>query len=136
MTTKSSLFFPQLEHHPVPVEPGADGFREFQGFRVSSYELRNRMDAAGYHPEQGSRSDWVERYRKQFGDLAAVLNFSGMSVPIQDDEVVLGELAFFRGEQRQPLAEVPPVLLTECRYQLKALAESGPGFEPNWQKHF
>jgi hypothetical protein len=33
-----------------------------------------------------------------------------------------------------PLREVPPVLLSECRNDLAALAAQGPGFDPEWEK--
>ncbi len=59
--------------------------------------------------------------------------FSGNQLPEENRTVALLTLRFERAGGDVPLGEVPPVLLAECRGDVRRMAETGTGFDPEWE---
>jgi len=75
--------------------------------------------------------------------MEAVFEFTGNGLPEENRTVALTMLRFERvapagepviGGARMSLGEVPPVLLSECRNDVRQIATEGPGFDPDWEK--
>jgi hypothetical protein len=82
-------------------------------------------------------------YEKRFPTLAlaAVLEFTGNTLPEENRSVALLSLAFRPISKENsydrteiPLAEIPKVLLSECYNDLRLIAAEGTGFDPDWEK--
>jgi hypothetical protein len=118
---------------------------DFLGHLVEAFKLRGRATALGYVRGASEDGGWFYVYRKGFATLGleAVIEFSGNGLPEENRTVALKALYFvrsstgspgYRGERELKLKEVPPVLLSECRNDFRALAAEGSGFDPEWEK--
>ena len=121
--------------------------RAFEGHLVEAFKLRGRATKLGYTRGQAQDGGWFYQYARRFPSLGieAVIEFMGNSLPEENRTVALQSLKFQRlplqGEpasqgapRRVKLAEVPPVLLSECWNALRQVAAEGPGFDPDWEK--
>jgi len=140
--------FPQLQpSYSLPQnQPTAIAIEEFQGHVLPAFTLRNKATAMGYTRGQPQDGGWFYQYEKRFTSLGleARIEFSGNSLPEENRTASLRRLCFrrlpppdapadaFSGDA--PLKEIPSVLLSECYSNLRALAESGPGFDPDWER--
>jgi hypothetical protein len=115
---------------------------EFTGHVLEAFQLRGRALKLGWSRGPVEDAGWFHRYEKRFATLGLVahLGFSGNGVPEENRTVALTQLAFVQthGESREGssmmLRDVPPVLLSECRHDLAAIASLGPGYDENWEK--
>ncbi|MGA2253317.1 MAG: hypothetical protein ABSG53_01540, partial [Thermoguttaceae bacterium] len=73
-----------------------------------------------------------------------VLNFSGNGLPEENRTVALKDISFQQAaaaeESMMPMSggmaldEVPAVLLSECYNDLRTIAATGTGYDPEWEK--
>ena len=114
---------------------------EFKGYLLEAFALRGRATKLGYVRGTGD-GGIVNFYTRRFPGLSltAVLDFTGNIMPETNRTVALLSLSFERGNGdwtgggKLPLHEVPPVLLSECRNDLAAIAAQGPGYDPAWEE--
>lgn len=121
--------FPQFgRRRYAPVEERVVG--EFRGYVLPAFTLRKLATAAGWMRGETERKGCFFSYVKSFPELEleARLGFTGNRLPEENRSVALTELSFGR-----PLAEVPPVVLSECYHDLAGWAAAGTGFDPQWQ---
>lgn len=120
---------------------------EFEGWIVETFTLRGIAAKAGYTRGAPQDGGWFHEYHKQFTGLGlqATIEFSGNSLPEENRKAALIKLYFTRlspqelndGYHRPAplrLGDVPPVLLSECYQDLRAMASSGPGYRADWEK--
>lgn len=113
-------------------------YLEFRGHLLENFVLRGQLTKRGYSRGEVEDGGAFFEYTKTFPtlNLSAVIRFSGTTVPEENEEVALTTLSFEKNFQTIPLSEVPQVLRCECRNNLKDVAQSGPGFDPNWRRFF
>ena len=140
---KIAPLFEQLDR---PLLAGKEGtaIEDRHGFLLEAFKLRSVAQKLGY--ERGAAEDggWFTEYRKPFTSIGivAVIGFTGSPMPEENREVALTEAQFLRvsGKRRSgygrymPLAEVPPVLLSEIWNDFHQIAAAGPGFAEDWRK--
>ncbi len=119
---------------------------DFEGHMVEAFKLRSAATKLGYTRGQTQDGGWFFDYVKVFPGLGleACLGFSGNGLPEENRTVALMELAFQRRSPqkgallphaaRLPLGQVPDVLLTECYNDVRSIAATGSGFDPNWKE--
>jgi hypothetical protein len=117
---------------------------DFQGHVLEAFRLRGRATKLGYTRGQAQDGGWFFDYRKRFPTLGieAVIEFTGNGLPEENrtvgltilhfDRVVEGES--FSSDAKMTLSEAPPVLVSECWNDVRAIAAEGPGFDPEWEK--
>jgi hypothetical protein len=115
-----------------------------KGWMIDSFKLQSGATKLGYERGEvydgGGFSDYVKRFAGI--GVRAVIAFSGSYVGAnQSFSCALHGLSFQRisGQGRRanktlPLPEVPPVLLSEAWGDLHAIAATGTGFDPEWEK--
>jgi hypothetical protein len=118
--------------------------KEFEGYLLEAFTLRGHMTKSGYVRGQAEDGGWFFTYKKNFTGLGmeAIIEFSGNGLPEENRTVALVKLYFVRTSnenssyqnQTLTLGEVPPVLLSECRNDLKTVAGAGTGYDKDWQK--
>jgi hypothetical protein len=113
---------------------------------VEAFKLRGLATKCGYTRGQAQDGGWFYDYQKMFPGFALIvqLNFSGNGLPEENRTVALTNLSFqksapqesgsFMPAENLPLGEIPAVLLTECYNDLAAIAKTGTGFDPEWEK--
>lgn len=117
-----------------------------EGHIVEAFKLRGMATKSGYSRGATGDGGWFYEYCKGFPGLGltAVLEFSGNGLPEENRRVALTKLSFERAQaeatpwstkEAAPLGEVPAVLLSECVNDVRAIAASGPGYDPEWEKH-
>lgn len=116
-----------------PDKAKAASIDEFEGYLIDSFALRGRAVQLGYTrgpTEDGGR---FSVYEKRFTTLGIVarIEFTGSQMPEKSCTVALLNLAF-GGDLA--LADLPAILLSECYNDLRILAETGSGFDPQWQQ--
>jgi hypothetical protein len=119
---------------------------DFQGHMVEAFKLRGLATKCGYTRGQAQDGGWFYDYAKTFPGLGLIaqLNFSGNGLPEENRQVALTTLSFQKSTPQEadnymqsgslPLGDIPSVLLTECYNDLAAIAKSGTGFDPGWEK--
>ena len=119
---------------------------DFCGHMVEAFKLRSLAAKFGYTRGQAQDGGWFFDYIKSFPGmgLKVVLNFSGNGLPEENRTVALKDLAFQQAaSDEEPmmqmsggmaLDEVPAVLLSECFNDLRAIAATGTGQDPEWEK--
>jgi hypothetical protein len=122
----------------------ATDVKDFLGYLVMAFSLRNRLTRSGYTRGAAQDGGWFFEYRKTFLQLGieAVIEFTGNPLPEQNRTVALQRLYFTRKldhgsgsmSEELPLGELPRVLLTECWNDLRMAAADGPGFAADWEK--
>jgi hypothetical protein len=118
--------------------------KEFFGYIVQAFSLRNRLTKLGYTRGTPQDAGWFYDYRKTFLRLGieAVIEFTGNWVPEENRTVALQRLYFTRKTNQDEdstskeiaLGELPRVLLAECWNDIRMAAADGPGFAPDWEK--
>jgi hypothetical protein len=115
---------------------------------VEAFKLRGLAAKFGYTRGAAEDGGWFYKYLKLFPGLGleVQLNFSGNGLPEQNRSVALSGLTFHGSRAREggnsplgdggslPLREIPAVLVAECYNDLRALAATGTGFDPEWEK--
>jgi len=120
--------FPQFGRGVGPLDPalaGQDTLSEVAGAAVGYFRLRAEATRAGWTRGPNDDGAWFTTYTRRFpsAGITAVLHFSGTELPEQDVEVTLEGLRFERDARRfLPFAEVPDVLLAECRADVLTIA--------------
>ncbi|WP_405055868.1 DUF4132 domain-containing protein [Kribbella sp. NBC_01505] len=123
----------------LPAEQAGDkALRDFEGHLVEAFALRGRATKLGYTRGETGDGAWFYSYEKRLLSLGLTveLNFTGNTLPEENNTVALTELAIRSTTNRSAalrLADVPPVLLAEAYNDLRHLAADGTGFDPNWQ---
>jgi HEAT repeat protein len=119
---------------------------DFQGYMVEAFKLRGFATKSGYTRGQTQDGGWFYDYQKTFPGLGlkVQLGFSGNGLPEENRQVALTSLSFQKSAPEEsgfmlqsgslPLSEIPAVLVTECYNDLAAIAKSGSGFDPEWEK--
>jgi hypothetical protein len=116
---------------------------DFRGHVLEAFALRGRATKLGYTRGAAQDGGWFFSYDKRFPTLGlqASVEFTGNGLPEENRQVALMALRFTRrgpdsggGDARVPLAEVPPVLLSECWNDMRLMAAEGTGFDPEWEK--
>jgi hypothetical protein len=115
---------------------------DFRGHLLESFALRGKATQLGY--TRGPVDSGIfSFYLKPFAGLGltACIEFTGSFLPQINHTVALVSLSFVYPpkpgsflSQQVPLGEIPPVLLSECRNDMAALAAQGTGYDPAWQK--
>ena len=100
-TTKSSRSFNSLarQHSRLPDDmKEAREIKEFLGYIVQAFSLRNRLTVLGYTRGTPQDAGWFYDYRKTFLRLGldAVIEFTGNWVPEENRTVALQRLYFTR----------------------------------------
>ena len=119
--------------------------KEFLGYIVPAFSLRNRLTKLGYTRGTPQDAGWFYDYRKTFLRLSieAVIEFTGNWVPEENRTVALQRLYFTRKANEDAysttddaivLGELPRVLLAECWNDIRMAAADGPGFAADWEK--
>ena len=121
---------------------------DFSGYLVEAFKLRSLATKFGYTRGQAQDGGWFYEYLKTFPGLGlkVLLNFSGNGLPEENRTVALGSISFQQAAAEEPmmqmmqmsggmaLEEVPAVLLSECYNDLQAIAATGTGYDPEWEK--
>ncbi len=118
---------------------------EFRGYMIKAFKLRARALGLGYtRGEIMDGPSFCEYFKHLPGlEIDAVIEFSGNGMPEEDVVVALRGLQFRRivpSEDRWsvrninlPLGDVPAVLLSECRNDMRIIAAEGSGFDKDWE---
>jgi hypothetical protein len=116
---------------------------DFKGHLLEAFALRGRASKLGYQRGSAEDGGWFTVYEKRFPTLAlaAVLEFTGNTLPEENRSVALLSLAFRSISKENsheraeiPLEKIPKVLLSECYNDLRLIAAEGTGFDPDWEK--
>ena len=116
---------------------------DFKGHLLEAFGLRGRASKLGYQRGSAEDGGWFIVYEKRFPTLAlaAVVEFTGNTLPEENRTVALVGLAFRsiskeNSHERSeiPLNKIPRVLLSECYNDLRLIAAEGTGFDPDWEK--
>ena len=116
---------------------------EFEGYILDAFSLRGQAGKLGYLRGQTEDGGWFYTYVKKYSGLGieAVIEFSGNPLPEENLKIALMKLFFMKSLTEQminyesrkiPLGNVPPVLLSECRYDMKMIADRGEGYHSDW----
>jgi hypothetical protein len=130
------------------VRQSATALDDFQGHMVEAFKLRGLATKFGYTRGPAEDGGWFYEYQKLFPGLGLEvhLGFSGNGLPEENRTVALTSLTFrqprSRDEQYSPLGdggglslnEIPAVLVAECYNDLRAIAATGTGFDPEWEQ--
>ena len=137
---------PLFEQLALPVlRPDAgqgqvSSIKEREGYMLDTFTLRAAASKLGYQRGAAQDGAWFSTYQKPFTSvsLAAVIDFTGSSMAETNVPCALLGLRFVRhggaSHEALPLAQVPPVLLSETWNDLRTVAAAGSGFDPQWQK--
>jgi HEAT repeat protein len=120
---------------------------DFQGHMVEAFKLRGLATKLGYTRGQAEDGGWFYEYLKMFPGLGLEVHlaFSGNGLPEENRTVALTTLSFHKARAGQEasfiwrqgslaLKDIPPVLISECMNDLRAIAATGSGFDPQWEK--
>ncbi len=115
---------------------------DFEGHVIEAFSLRGRALKLGYTRGPAEDGGWFHVYEKRFPTLGlvAVLQFTGNPLPEENRTVALLKLSFESsqaGSSQQStlaLSNVPKVLLSECYNDVRLIAASGSGHDPDWRK--
>jgi len=133
--------------YALPEEKGKEtAINDFCGHMVEAFKLRLLATKFGYSRGQAQDGGWFFDYIKSFPGmgLRSVLSFSGNGLPEENRTVALKDLSFRQAAAENEstvqisggmaLDEVPAVLLSECYNDLRAIAATGTGHDPEWEK--
>lgn len=118
---------------------------DFKGCMIEAFKLRGAATKLGYSRGQAEDGGVFVLYAKQFPTLGlqANIEFTGNGLPETNRLVALLSLAFNRTTEKVnywsmsagiPLEKVPAVLLSECYNDMRQIAQTGTGFDPDWEK--
>lgn len=118
---------------------------DFKGCMIEAFKLRGAATKLGYARGQAEDGGVFMLYTKQFPALGlqANIEFTGNALPETNRNVAILSLSFNRTAEKisywsmsagLPLEKVPAVLLSECFNDIRQIAQTGTGFDPDWQK--
>lgn len=119
---------------------------DFRGHMIEAFKLRSRALSLGYTRGETQDGAWFYDYVKRMPGIGveAVIEFSGNPLPEENLNVALCSLSFRKaftsdgywsaGVQSETLGDVPPVLLSECRNDMRIIAADGTGFDKDWER--
>lgn len=118
--------------------------KAFEGHVIEAFKLRNQATKLGWLRGPAEDGGRFYSYGKRFASLGleAEIRFSGNDMPEQNRPVALLTLSVLSSAasawQRQAvrLGELPPVLLAECRNDLRLIAAQGSGFDADWATRY
>jgi hypothetical protein len=124
----------------APEDARKTEIEDRKGWVTDAFTIRGAAAKLGYERGPALDGGFFNEYRKSFmsAGLAAVVEFSGNSLPEQNVPAALKSLKFEKaaGPGRYggavKLSEVPPVLLSECWNDYRAMAAKG-AYDPNWE---
>lgn len=115
---------------PAEVESGTDSAR-FAGHRVSGARANRLLAARSWRMDRGYFEGVVTRRFRD--DFAARLTFDEVGHYLGEGEALTGKVCFRKGVRAVPLAQVPPVLLSEAMRDVDlvvSVAAFGSGDRP------
>ena len=141
------LGVPTREVDPKAQGPhGDDAVRgheivEREGWLADAYTIRGAAEKLGWQRGSVEDAGWYMEFVKRFpaSKLVARLGFTGTSVGLGENHgAAVTTLSFHKLSGKYwgnavPLAEVSPILLSECRNDYRDVAEVG-AFDPEWEK--
>jgi len=119
----------------------AKSIDDFEGYLISGYALRNACKKLGYLRGPALDAGVFLSFQKPFPELGLEVHigFTGNELPEQDHPTALQGLSFRTADgdpwsvNAVPLTQVPRILLLESYRDLRQIAESGDGFDPDWK---
>jgi hypothetical protein len=125
----------------APEDAGKTAIEDRKGWVTDAFTIRGAATKLGYERGPALDGGFFNEYRKSFmsAGLAAVVEFTGNGLPEQNVPAALISLKFERaaGPGRYGgtvrLRDVPPVLLSECWNDYRAMAAKAV-YDPNWEK--
>ncbi|MES0828364.1 DUF4132 domain-containing protein [Ruegeria sp. SCP11] len=111
------------------------------GWVTDTFTFRGSSTRLGYERGEALDGGYFNEYVKTFrsAGLCAVIEFSGNCLPEENVAAAQMHLEFVKlhGSGRRgravPLADVPPVLLSECWNDYREMVAKG-SFDPDWEK--
>ena len=131
-----SSLFPQFNRPTITAQPGQRIISDFANYRMSAGAMKGQMNRHGWQhgqPQDGGIMGEILRFFPGAG-ITAVLKLSGLpadSYGLSDFDTDTGDLFFVRTDDRPdakralPLADVPPILLSEIIAEVEAIATTG-----------
>jgi len=124
----------------APEDARKTDIEDRKGWVTDAFTIRGAATKLGYERGPALDGGFFNEYRKSFmsAGLAAVVEFTGNSLPEQNVPAALKTLKFEKaaGPGRYggavKLSEVPPVLLSECWNDYRAMAAKA-AYDPNWE---
>lgn len=112
-----------------------------KGWTSDTFTMRGVASRLGYERGEAMDGGYFNEYIKNFrsAGLSAVIEFSGNCLPEENLPAAAIHLEFVKlltGNRRSravPLAEVPPVLLSECWNDYRDMVAKG-SHDPDWEK--
>lgn len=111
-----------------------------KGWVTDTFTLRGVASKLGYERGDAEDGGFFYLYRKGFrsAGITAMIEFSGNCLPEENVPAALISLSFQRNDSRYgggavKLSDVPPVLLSECWNDYRAMADKAV-FDDNWEK--
>lgn len=141
-----AALFDQLARPELAVTGTAAQATEIEdrrGWMIENFKLRGAATRLGYSRGPSEDGGWFYTYEKTFDSLGlvAVIEFTGSPVPEENHLGALRTLSFARRRRaaysaagQVALASIPPILLSETWNDLYAIAATGAGFDPEWEK--
>ncbi len=125
--------FDQLGSVAPSFAEGATEINEREGWTQAIGALRSRAVTQGFHLGSGQDGGVIESMHKDVGPWRADIDLTGIRPDQQAGEAVsITRLSVWRGRERVPLAEVPPVLLAVVHNDYLVIADGG-AFDPEWK---
>ena len=111
-----------------------------KGWLTDTFTLRGAATKLGYERGEALDGGAFNEYRKNFSGagITAVVEFTGSSLPEENIPAALITLKFVKATRNRSsrnllLGEVPPVLLSECWNDYRAMAARAT-YDPEWQR--
>ncbi len=112
-----------------------------RGWTTDTFTFRGAASRLGYERGEALDGGYFNEYIKNFrsAGLSAVIEFSGNCLPEENLPAAAIHLEFVkllnsnRRSRAVPLAEVPPVLLSECWNDYRDMVAKG-SHDPDWEK--
>ena len=118
-----------------------DEINDREGWVTDTFTIRGVATKLGYERGEAQDAGFFDEYSKSFqsAGVVAVVRFSGNCLPEENLPAATIALTFHpyrnarRTNSKMKLSEVPPVLLSECWNDYRAMAAKG-AFEEKWQE--
>ena len=106
-----------------------------KGWVTDTFTIRGIASKLGYERGEAMDAGYFNEYFKTFqsAGIRAVIEFSGNCLPEENVPAATIALKFQKGRSSMKLSDVPPVLLSECWNDYRALAAKA-AFDENWKK--
>lgn len=129
--------FPQLERPIFKIRKEQENQTElldFQGYMITKITLKQKLFSRGWYYQLGYEYD---QFMKEIPEehLKVILtthsdDFSGFR---DINEIPVYKVLFFLKGNPCKIAQIPPVIYSECYNELKIVIDSGSGFNPDWK---